>query len=749
MAARFSLKDGTILPEHLIAMAQADKHSVTYDTILDCDTIETELLRYNRTWFRQATDTPFGHGELFQLLGHDGLTEEANSIVSGTCIPYMGIPMSRELQVFLEECRRPATVKEISSFITNAHFTKAVKEWKETTSTSPSGRHLGHYKTALLNDRLTALHVAMLNMPIMYGFSPERWTHSITPLIEKDEGKPFLTRLRVIHLFEADYNLFLKIVYGKRMVRHAEKCEALNDQQHGSRPRRMTIDALFLAQLEKDLIRQTKANSAHMDNDATGCYDRIVTSIGMLACRRLGMPSHAIKCQAETLRKMKYSVKHSYGVSDTYYESTDKEPLFGTGQGSGASPAICLGVVVILLNALDRISAEENIPGLEFSDPWNEYSENWRVGAFVDDTNQGVMDTSGTFLPSELVEHLRHSGQTWERLLHISGGSLNLAKCSWTLQYWQWINGRPSLQPDSAASSPLLMSSGTLPEHHIIQRHSNTTELRGLGVFMNFGGTFDFHAKNMKEKFDGMAVRLRQSQLTPTLADLFYRSFYTSSVKYSLPVTSMTTSALHKVQSNMTASISNKMGYNRHYPHSVAFAPTKVFGCGLLDLRVKQGLSHIQSILDYVGIDHKIGRVMLISLRHLQVEAGVSFDLLCSPSTEIPYLTNCWMVTLRRFCAEYGISIKCRSNCIPVLARSHDSCLMDSALRLGFTRQELIDVNLVRIFLQVTTMSDIASADGQFILPAIWQGQKISDRHSNMSFARQLQPTTYQRGLWR
>jgi hypothetical protein len=325
----------------------------------------------------------------------------------------------------------------------------------------------------------------------------------------------------------------------------------------------MTIDALFLARLEKDLIRQTKANSAHMDNDATGCYDRFVTSIGMLACRQLGMPSLAIKCQAETLRKMKYSVKHSYGVSDSYYESTDKEPLFGTGQGSGASPAIWLGVVVILLNALDRISAEENIPGLEFSDPWNEYSENWRVGAFVDETNQGVMDTSGTLLPSELVEHLRHSGQTWERLLHISGGSLNLAKCSWTLQYWQWINGRPSLQPDSAAPFPLLMTSGTLPEHHIIQRHLNTTELRGLGVFMNFGGTFDFHAKKMKEKFDGIAIWLRQSQLTPAVADLFYRSFYTPSVKYSLPVTSMTTSALHKVQSNMTASIFNKMGYNR------------------------------------------------------------------------------------------------------------------------------------------------------------------------------------------
>jgi hypothetical protein len=46
-------------------------------------------------------------------------------------------------------------------------------------------------------------------------------------------------------------------------------------------------------------------------------------------------------------------------------------------------------------------------------------------------------------------------------------------------------------------------------------------------------------------------------------------------------------------------------------------------------------------------------------------------------------------------------------------------------------------------------MSDIASADGSCILLSIWQGQPISDRRSTMTFARQLPPTAYQRGLWR
>ena len=118
----------------------------------------------------------------------------------------------------------------------------------------------------------------------------------------------------------------------------------------------MTTDALFLSRLEKDLIRQIKTNSAHWDNDATGCYDRMITSLGMIACRRLGMPENAIRCQADTLKHMKYAVKHMYGVSSQQYSGSESEPLFGTGQGSGASPAIWLSLVVVLLNALDRMS---------------------------------------------------------------------------------------------------------------------------------------------------------------------------------------------------------------------------------------------------------------------------------------------------------------------------------------------------------------------------------------------------------
>jgi hypothetical protein len=658
--------------------------------------------------------------------------------------------MSRELQVFLEECKRPKNVMEISATISDEDFRKAVQKWRESTSTSPSGRHLGHYKTSLLDDDIMQLHVDMLNLPIKFGFAPERWTHSVTPMLEKDEGKPFLTRLRIIHLFEADYNLFLKILYGKRMVSNGERFHALNDQQHGSRPRRMTMDALFLARLEKDLIRQTKTNSAHMDNDATGCYDRIIVSLGMLACRRLGMPPSAIRCQTDALLFMRYAIKHVYGISQTEYHSTMLEPLFGTGQGSGASPAIWLSLVTVLLNAFDRLADEYNITGLEFQDPWHDFSEKWHIGAFVDDTNQAVLDTMSSLTPSELTEQLRQAGQLWERLLHISGGALNLSKCSWSLQFWEWHNGRPRLQPMSINDHPFLMTSGDNPEENIINRIDNNMSARNLGVYLNANGTFQHHAKLTKEKSDILAHRLHRSRLSRTLSLLYYRTTYLPAIGYSLPVTSMTSTELQQVQICMNRVVLNQLGYNRNYPRAATFAPLQEFGAGLHDLRIEQGLAQIQAVLNYIGTGHKVGNVMLISLCTMQIEAGVHFHLLEQPHKPLPYLTSCWFTSLRSFCGIHDITIQIKANQVCAPSRSYDQSLMEIAIdSKAFTTQELTDINLVRIYLQVCNVSDISNATGDMIVESVWRCLPFTDRRSKLQYPRQLQPTIKQRRIWR
>ena len=140
---------------------------------------------------------------------------------------------------------------------------------------------------------------------------------------------------------------------------------------------------------------------------------------------------------------------------------------------------------------------------------------------------------------------------------------------------------------------------------------------------------------------------------------------------------------------------------------------------------------------------------MLISLRHLQVEAGVSFHLLQHPTIPLPYLTPCWMTTIRSFCAEQNVSFRIRANRTIAISREGDQLLMEIAATLNFSKQEIIDLNYARTYLRASSVSDIATADGQELHPWTWRGHRIPDRHGSLNFARQEEPTPYQRGLWR
>ena len=65
-------------------------------------------------------------------------------------------------------------------------------------------------------------------------------------MIHKLEGSFNINKLRVIHLFEADYNGLIGILFNRRVLYNAEKRGIINDNQWGARPHRQAEDALLL-----------------------------------------------------------------------------------------------------------------------------------------------------------------------------------------------------------------------------------------------------------------------------------------------------------------------------------------------------------------------------------------------------------------------------------------------------------------------------------------------------------------------
>ncbi|KAI2491600.1 hypothetical protein MHU86_22972 [Fragilaria crotonensis] len=238
------------------------------------------------------------------------------------------------------------------------------------------------------------------------------------------------------------------------------------------------MEPIMLTQLTADMSRLLKTNYARFDNDASACFDRIIVALGMLAARRCGMPINAVRSHAQSLELMRYMVKTVYGVSENSYTGTPFAPLFGTGQGSGASPAVWLTLVVILLNTLERVSPLRM--SFRSSDGVNTHSR--LVDAFVDDTALGFTD-NGSMSFEDLVTSLEDLAQTWEKLLHYSGGSLNLSKCSWFVMYWDWRSGRPILREQTIDPlATVRLSQGQDPHRVVIRRQSLNQATRILGL---------------------------------------------------------------------------------------------------------------------------------------------------------------------------------------------------------------------------------------------------------------------------
>jgi hypothetical protein len=70
----------------------------------------------------------------------------------------------------IPECLRGTT--QIPVDISVEEYSSAIKKWKESTSTSPSGRHLGYYKATLKMKNVTSDICNSLNVVIRCGLIP-------------------------------------------------------------------------------------------------------------------------------------------------------------------------------------------------------------------------------------------------------------------------------------------------------------------------------------------------------------------------------------------------------------------------------------------------------------------------------------------------------------------------------------------------------------------------------------------------
>ena len=148
----------------------------------------------------------------------------------------------------------------------------------------------------------------MLNIGLSTGCLLGRWQQTVSVMLEKDKGSPKIDRLRIIQLFEADYNFVLSLILGHRLMNFARKHCQFNESQYGSLKGKQAQSAIHNKVLTYDYFRLQKDNAATVEFDAAANYDRILPAIAVIACRRLGLANKVGDLFFHSLNKLTLSL---------------------------------------------------------------------------------------------------------------------------------------------------------------------------------------------------------------------------------------------------------------------------------------------------------------------------------------------------------------------------------------------------------------------------------------------------------
>ena len=367
-------------------------------------------------------------------------------------------------------------------------------------------------------------------------------------------------KLRVIHLYEADYNMLVGDFWAKRLIWHLENLRDMAVGCYGTRKGLSAHEPIFAENLQTSIAYSSRTNLAIDDRDAKSCYDRIPPNLFLLLSRRAGIPQNMIKILAKTLDEAKYHLNTAMGISDEFYSHSDSSRVYGTGQGSTISPSAWAILCSVLFKA-----HRKGAKGATYISPDEVERIFLTMTGFVDDTKGQVNDMMKESPASmeDLRDDIQADCQLWSDALHVSGGRLEHQKSYFYILHWGF-RGR---------GTPFLHREKLTMELWDWQR-VNRTEVkakdpfearRTLGVHLCPGRNQTMQEEILRTMNSDFITTLASIPCTPFEGWRAYMAFYLPKICYPLQNSFLSRKFLEDLQKTATPTLLQKCGFNKNF----------------------------------------------------------------------------------------------------------------------------------------------------------------------------------------
>ena len=767
--------DGTLrslmVPAPVTGIKNNVKDPRLYTSITESNTIFNILLKRNYRHLLQSNESMFTNGPILDQVGWYGNEEGMEKILRGLLsaetmgdhYPQYG----QEGVEFLRALRyKTNNVEEIETFTWKfgvEEYMKVFNKTKEATACGPSGLHMSHWKAACERPAIARVHAFFMWAAFEMGFTYERWENSWHCMIKKLQ-QPLLPKLRIVQLFEGDFNAGLKYLIGKKLMKHMNDKDLHDPETFGSRTGKTAPEALTNLQLLFDHNRIWRLPTAILFNDANGCYDRIVPTLCEMAMRARGCPKGIAKCHTLTQKGMKHRIRIATGVSKGLitFDETEEQVNDGQnivtlkgktgriGQGGGAGPMAWIAVIDIMLEAYRKLC-----PGALSEDPLMLYTICYWLISYVDD-NTIVIGFNDNTTQTEILNTLEKNLGSWRRLLQLTGGDIDVAKSKWCAMRWTYCKnwGTEKIETAKDFKGKIGMENtegGERTTQYLGRLEPNQAE-RVLGVRLPLDGNMREEFKFRCQQVSEFSSKIRDAPLTHHDAWIIYESRYRAIIRYPLPVSMFSNKQCHTIQKPFINAILPKMGINRHTPRAVIYGPKSLGGLEIMDLRIEQAAIQWHTTRGHLRRSDRAGKGIRITANDTQVETGSCtpfYDLdpvVCDYVTSNTRWRYLWELTHR-----LELRINVYQGWTPSTVYEGDRNIMDTAMQdqilLSSKWNLLHHVNRCRIYTRAFFISDLTKDGANIHLPFLEGSERRENRRIRIPDIRC--PTTNQWKTWK
>ena len=761
-----------MIPTPTTGLVNNIKDTRLYTTITDSTTMFNILLKRNFNHLIQSNDSMFTKGMLLDKCGWYGKEEGMEEILQGMLnaeeIEDLYPEYGKEGVEFIKALRyttdgKGEKTKPFKWKFGSEEFMEVFNKTRESTACGPSGLHMSHWKAACERKEIARVHAFFMWAAFELGFSYERWENSWHCMIKKLK-QPLLPKLRIVQLFEGDFNACLKYLIGRKMMSHMNKKELHDQETFGSRTGKTAPEALVNLQLLFDHNRIWRLPTAIIFNDAIGCYDRIVPTLCELAMRARGCPKGIAQCHTITQKGMKHRIRIASGISEGIIKFAEKNKVTkegkvllciegrtgGIGQGGGAGPLSWIAVIDVMLEAYRNLC-----PGAKAIDPMMIYSLCYWLISYVDD-NTIVTGFNDNTSQNEILNTIKSNLGSWRRLLQLTGGDIDVVKSKWCVMRWKYneVWGQQTIEQENDFPGEVGMKTVAegVETTQLLERLEPHQAERVLGVRVPMDGNMNMEYEFRTEQIKELSKKIFAAPINQWDAWLIYESRYRSIIRYPLPVTMFTRKQCDKIQKPFVNAILPKMGVNRNTPRAVIYGPKSMGGLEIMDLRVEQAAAQWDTTSGHLRRMDRAGKGLHITANDTQIETGSSipfYDLdpeLCTYTTENTRWNYLWKTI-----HSMDLKMNIYDFWTPQQKTASDRNIMDTAMHDDILKRSkwpiITHINRCRLYVKAVFISDLTN-DGINIDTGYLDGT-IRGKNDILEIPDIRCPTKRQWGQWR